>query len=371
VESIGEQAFAGCRKLENITFESPSSLKAITQNAFKECTGLTSIHIPNSVESIGEQAFAGCPNLENITFESPSSLKAITRNAFRECTSLTSIDIPSSVESIGERAFCSTGLSRMVIPSGVRFIGQYAFEGCAHLAYLEIPAGVKQIGDSIAKACAKLQAVKVNWPDTGNILAGQDCFNAGNRDCRLFVPRGSRTGYVGWQNFDDRHVIAPHTVSVVSGNPKYGIITSVEGNFFHANGEELIYTWDTARVNYSCGFGYSWIAPDGLPRSGGGSYAVEVSGDTVIRGDFEQRITAGSRVAGMEPDVHYSSGLLHLTNLEGFRLSVVSSGGRVALQSVVESSSVQLPLSLPAGIYIVSAVRGKERKAFKIACNNL
>ena len=44
-------------------------MTSIGEEAFGECTGLTSITIPNSVTSIGERAFWYCSNLTSITFE--------------------------------------------------------------------------------------------------------------------------------------------------------------------------------------------------------------------------------------------------------------------------------------------------------------
>lgn len=71
--------------------------------AFKDCTGLTSIKIPNSVTSIGYEVFKGCSSL--ISIEIPNSVTSIDYYAFEGCSSLTSINIPNSVTSIGGSAF--------------------------------------------------------------------------------------------------------------------------------------------------------------------------------------------------------------------------------------------------------------------------
>ena len=73
--------------------------------AFKECSGLTSVTIPNSVTSIGICAFDGCSGLTSVTI--PNSVKEIKQAAFHN-SGLTSINIPSSVTYIGEHAFYNT-----------------------------------------------------------------------------------------------------------------------------------------------------------------------------------------------------------------------------------------------------------------------
>ena len=45
----------------------PDTVKAIGEDAFYGCTGLTSVTIPNSVTSIGNSAFYGCTGLTSVT----------------------------------------------------------------------------------------------------------------------------------------------------------------------------------------------------------------------------------------------------------------------------------------------------------------
>ena len=77
----------------------------IGEYAFKYCSSLTSITIPNSVTSIGNNAFFSCSNLISLTLEEGSKLTSIGEYAFGYCNSLTSITIPSGVTSIGNNAF--------------------------------------------------------------------------------------------------------------------------------------------------------------------------------------------------------------------------------------------------------------------------
>jgi hypothetical protein len=69
-----------------------------------------------SVTSIGNNAFRFCSNLTSVTI--PQSVTSIGAYAFQKCRSLLSITIPQSVTSIGNRAFCQcSGLKDFIIPN--------------------------------------------------------------------------------------------------------------------------------------------------------------------------------------------------------------------------------------------------------------
>jgi hypothetical protein len=70
----------------------PGAINGLTVNsigdyAFSDCTGLTSVTIPNSVTSIGDYAFDGCSALTSVTI--PNSVTSIGDYAFAACASLT------------------------------------------------------------------------------------------------------------------------------------------------------------------------------------------------------------------------------------------------------------------------------------------
>ena len=69
------------------------NVTSIGEYAFHNCTGLTSITIPNSVISIGEWAFSYCTGLTSITI--PNSVTSIKNGTFQYCTGLISITIPN------------------------------------------------------------------------------------------------------------------------------------------------------------------------------------------------------------------------------------------------------------------------------------
>ena len=131
VSSIGRWAFKGCTGLTSVII--PNSVTSIRDSAFEYCTGLTSVTIGNSVTVIEEYAFRGCNGLTSITL--PSSLCDIGNDSFLGCSGLTSIAIPDSVTHIGvfAFAFCNNLASTIVIPKTVISIGEGLFHNCPGL----------------------------------------------------------------------------------------------------------------------------------------------------------------------------------------------------------------------------------------------
>ena len=84
----------------------------------------------------------------------PSTLKEISEYAFRGNTGLTGIELPEGLDLIGGRAFYGCGLTEIVIPESVTSVDYWAFADCENLSKAEIPASLEGIAYDAFENCA-------------------------------------------------------------------------------------------------------------------------------------------------------------------------------------------------------------------------
>jgi hypothetical protein len=135
------------------------NVTGIGDYAFRDCTNIKDIKLPEALESIGYSAFRNCIGLESIKI--PSKVKTIGDYAFSDCANIKDIKLPETLESIGYYAFESCkGLESIKIPSKVKRIGQEAFEYCSNLKEINLPENIETLGSEFI-AGTKIEEIKI------------------------------------------------------------------------------------------------------------------------------------------------------------------------------------------------------------------
>ena len=225
VKGIGRSAFSGCSGLTSVTINSnavvsktdsdSSPLKQIFGTQVKEyiigddvqsigwyvfldCSGLTSVKIPNSVTSIEYGAFYGCSGLTSVTI--PNSVTSIDDYVFNRCSGLTSVTIGNSVTSIGKWAFYGCiGLQKIIvkdlaawcrvsIADVIENAHHFYLDDNTEITDLVIPDGVTNIGNNVFSGCSSLSSVIISNSVT-NIGSGAFFNCSGEASSRYFCKR--------------------------------------------------------------------------------------------------------------------------------------------------------------------------------------
>ncbi len=151
VQTLGDNAFAGCRKLETVVIDPGTVALSLGNNVFEGCEKLKTISLPTRISSIGDGAFSGCRELLALDLSALTGLKKVGVEAFKDCQKITSIVIPEGVTTVGDKAFSGcVSLVSISLPSTMTKMGTYtndtlvtldAFTGCVSLETLTVASG--------------------------------------------------------------------------------------------------------------------------------------------------------------------------------------------------------------------------------------
>lgn len=159
------------------------TLTAIENNAFRYCSLVTSISLPETITSIGEYAFCECLSLTSINI--PNTITSIPIGCFRECKSLVSIDF-NNVTEIQEQAFAECSNFNTVIPNTITTVKERAFHHSG-LANLHIHVNLTTIGDGAFCWCP-LETLTIDENNTNYIIEDDVLYNTAKTEIILYPP---------------------------------------------------------------------------------------------------------------------------------------------------------------------------------------
>ena len=222
---IGDYSFMDCKFLQTVLL--PPCLNILGDRAFRWCSRLTSISIPD-VTMLGEDSFQNCAEAAKGDVELRKH-KSITRtffpneiipiedeegqvsvisdgeeDTFQECAATqqqldvwrehAKFALSSAATVTSGEVHESDGESKLILPEGVEELGDASFYEGSSLTTLVLPASLEQVGDLAFAFCVKLEEVELHTDKTN--FSERTFFG-----CTRLVEIAERYGYMS--SFDE------------------------------------------------------------------------------------------------------------------------------------------------------------------------
>lgn len=177
-----------------------TGITEISGGAFRGCTALWKIVLPENVQTIGSEAFADCTGIVGLVI--PSGVTSMGSKVTKSCQGelIVNCDI-GNPKNDGYGAFALSNFTRVIIGEGVKKIGNKAFEYCEKLKSVIIPSSVTSIGLNVFYYCNNLKAIYCQCIAPPAIYYNVNAFGHSsysfphNEGMMIYVPRDSYEVY--------------------------------------------------------------------------------------------------------------------------------------------------------------------------------
>ena len=208
LESIGASAFSGCGK-QTGKVNLLGNLKTVSESAFAN-TGIEEVTVQDGIESIGEDAFASCKKLKRVIIA--DSVMTIGRSAFEYCSSLKEITLPISakydtyvnggsttsatfVDVQAEKIVFTKGTGEVFVPETDKdwyhsniSLPWYSKDS---LKEVEFEEGIEKIYAEALSGCWKVETIKI--PETVKKIGDRAFANCTSWAGELYLPKGLKS----------------------------------------------------------------------------------------------------------------------------------------------------------------------------------
>ena len=225
----GNNTFTNCSNLKLCEFTENSQMTTMCQYMFHQCSSLESFYFPAGVTEIpkGEGMSYGffykCTALSDVTFGSNENMTKIGITAFRYCTALEYITIPDSVTYVDTNAFRESGLKATPFSENSKLttMGEHVFYKCASLVTAFIPKNVTEFHNCTSNdgglfdRCTSLTTVTFH-PESEFESFGGRCFYGCSALVNFEFP--STTTFIGQYSFNNAaftSITVPHGVKTI------------------------------------------------------------------------------------------------------------------------------------------------------------
>ncbi len=166
LESIGERAFSGLTRLQEINL--PESLTFVGIYAFKDVAA-KGLQLPESARERSHPLWYVYGDMTDETGKWGYSLLADGTAVVHTFTpDGNTMNIPAAVDGIPvtmiarvnyTRPDWEKSITKLVLPEGLKFIEEYAMDYCEALSQVKFPSTLEGIGDGAFRACSKLTSL--------------------------------------------------------------------------------------------------------------------------------------------------------------------------------------------------------------------